>query len=148
MSTATYGAGRAPAGSARCGFGSPATSDAPGVAAIGEARAIDPLSRDYTFDADTGQLERMSGAAQSVYIAVATRLDRSAVAGLGLSAMPDRKRASMRAEVSDSVRAALAHIDTIEIVSIEFTKPAHATREVCRVTWRDVATQEETATDV
>ena len=151
MRTVVYGAGRAPAGASKMGFGSPATSDAPGVAAIGEARSIDPYTRDYVFDAATGHVERMSSVAQAVYLAMVTVRGQSAVAGFGIAAMPDRIGAKFDEGVRVAVNAALSHLinaGEIEIISVEAGPSAHATRSAYRVTWRDIRTQEELSTDV
>ncbi len=148
MATSTLGAGLCGAGSSPCGFGTPATADAPPVpAAASEARKIDPVTRDYALDS-LDRIDGMSGTAQRVLLAMTTLRNSSAQRDLGLDEASDRITSSTKQTAEDSIRRALAPIvadGAIAIRSIDVT--ITGTRVARRVRWADLQTGTDEVTD-
>src|SRR5574343_541381 len=93
VSTPNLGAGIAPAGTSPFGFGAPAVittrethlfamSDM-GETGVGSARRIDPTTRDYVIDAETGLTLGYTATQQNVYLALVTLRGSSILATLG-----------------------------------------------------------------
>lgn len=149
MSSPTYGAGLSPAGLSPAGYGTPATGDAtaPGTplrtsqGTAGQARFLDPRTRDYAFDGE-GRLVGQGGVPARVQLALTTTLGSSILQTLGLDAWPDVVTDAIESQVGDAVRRALKKLvdaGEVEIAAIEVSRPT-ANRLVTRVSWRDLTT--------
>lgn len=131
MSSPTLGAGFAPIGLTAAGLGAPATADAPGAITLGEALKIDTKTRDYVFDDATGDLERMSGTQQRVYLALAA-----------LPPLPPVIRSTLAQDVRIVVEQALADLlseKAIELLAVDASRKTPASRVNIRVRWRDLS---------
>lgn len=154
MATTVLGFGFAPLGTSPAGFGVPASSDAPGVPAIGTGRYIDPTTRDFAMDTTTpgatGSLRRMKTVPQLVYLAILTELDSSAVRNLGRTALPRLITTRTREELLASAQRALASLITqglVELVDVTNTVVAPG-RIQEQLRWRDLTDNTEHLTTI
>lgn len=106
------GFGTSAMGVAPFGVGTPAI---PPPAPTGSAgsRFIDPLKRDYSVDAATGQFKQMPGTRQRVMLAVLTELESSGIRGFGIKP-PTRMGTTFEAEMRGAVRTALRQMIEVE----------------------------------
>jgi hypothetical protein len=151
MSTSTLGVGAAPAGGSIGGYGSPATTS-PHVAQVFSppAVAIDPTTRDYTFDAD-GNRNRMSSAQQLVLLALTQTLGQSAVPGLGVAPTPGVVSQKTVAHLTADVFRALSHLTSskppmIQIIDVQVVRDGARVGRFLR--WRDLSTKQEVTTPI
>ena len=127
MTTSNRGTGIAPFGTSPFGFGAPAEAN-PNVGKAyntaqntqGTGRFINPETRDYQFDANTGRLIGQNSAQQMVYLALVTEKGSSAVLGLGedytliKTVSPD-----IQALVETSVKNALKSLTDRKIITLD-----------------------------
>lgn len=127
-STVFKGFGLAPAGTAPFGFGAPALAD-PNIGQAltktdgsqGEARSIDPRTRDYAFD-EKGRVKGIDSVQQQVYLALVTVRDSSSVTGLGqLFSSIKLITANLQTQMTNEVRQALSRLiaeNKVQLVSV------------------------------
>lgn len=142
------GFGIAPAGTSPFGFGAPATAS-PTVGkpltkadgSQGDARKIDPVTKDYVIDPTTGRTVGFDGVQQQVYLALVTVKGSSAVADLGqeftsLKLIPE----NIQALVEDKVREALAALiqkNKVQLIRVD-TELNRNKALAIRVKWMDL----------
>jgi hypothetical protein len=124
------------------GAGTPVSGSAPPSGPAG-CRYINPATKDYEQDPDTGQLKQMPAVRQQVLIAITT-LAKSATTTdwLGIR-LPRKMGDRFQAETEISVRAALRHLtDTQKVIRIDFIRAEHGRGGRGRITvgWRDIKT--------
>ena len=153
MSTSTLGAGAAPAGGSVAGFGVPATATAPVPQSFvnGAAVAIDPVKRDYTFDAN-GNRNRMTSTQQLVYLAILTVRGSAGTPTMGMEPLPDVFSENTSSRVKQAVyRALLPYTSTtpalIQVVSVNVSRKPNGPMQLA-VVWRDLSSRQETTTTV
>jgi hypothetical protein len=111
----------------------------------GQARLIDPDTRDYAFDED-GRTIGMSGVRQRVYLALATVRGSSAVASLGQGYTSiQRIGDNTTAQIENEINLALADLiadGSITLLSISIRRDTTITSRLSIVVqWRDNLTQ-------
>jgi hypothetical protein len=129
-------------GTGPMGLGTPVSGSAPPVGPAG-CRYINPASRDYEQDPDTGQFKQMPAVRQQVLLAITT-LAKSATTldWLGIK-MPRKQGDRLQAETEKSVRAALRHLtETQRVIRIDLIKAERGAGGRARITvgWFDLKT--------
>ena len=111
------------------------------------SRYINPYTRDFELDPSTLQLAQMPGTRQLVLLALATIQGSStALPSLGVK-MPSKIGASFVADVTASVRSALAHLTREDdpVIALESVKVERANvpgRGIVTVSYTDLASGE------
>ncbi len=156
MSTTPFrGFGLAPFGLSPYGYGSPALAN-PNVGlifkktdnSIGSNRFINPETRDYMIDEDTGRLVGQDAVQQLVYLALVTVKGSSAVTNLGQSFTSIQvKTQNVDIIIKNEVNLALKKlIDkkqiTLNDVFVEFVNGA----ALIRVVWTDISQNKQVTT--
>lgn len=146
MTTAALGAGVCGAGLAFAGYGTPATVDAPGATPAQTTALIDPIARDYTYDA-TGNRTQGTTAQQRVYLACLTALDSSSVKGFGLEPQPETITVRYQQQRLTAYARAFAPLlaeGIARLLDVKVTIDGSHTHETVR--WVDLSTMQEQAT--
>lgn len=128
MTTTPYkGFGICPIGSVPFGYGSPATAR-PNIGAAltttkgtaGNARLIDPRTKDYVIDPNTGRPMGDDGIRSMVYLALTTIKGTSTVTDLGNEFDTVKlKNEKTEAQLQDLTRQALAELVNQKLIRIE-----------------------------
>ena len=109
------GFGVAPFGTSPFGYGNPALAD-PNVgkvfkktdSSVGNNRFIDPSTRDYSIDVDTGRIVGQDAMQQMVYLALVTVRGSSAVTDLGQGFTSIKQiNQNVEAQITNEVNTAL-----------------------------------------
>ena len=112
------GFGMAPFGTVPFGYGSPAIAN-PNVglvfrktdSSVGNNRFIDPETKDYVIDSETGRLVGQDAMQSMVYLALVTVKESSAVFGLGQTFSSIKQiTPNIEAQITDEVNRDLNHI--------------------------------------
>ncbi len=146
-------------GTSPFGFGSPATTDVnvgralamtDGIRTQGDARYIDPKTRDYAVDSDTGRILGMTSAQQRVYLALVTVKGSAADPTLGTDVRQVQTLAvNSIARIENATRAALAQLvneRAIRVVSIDVSVSGTVASIVVR--WTDLSNAQTQVTTV
>ena len=158
--TPNLGAGFAPAGTTPFGFGSPATAiplvGVPfdmadtGTGFVGTGRRINPDTRDFEFDPETGRALGMTASEQRVYLALITQKGSAADPKLGTSISSIQTgTGNLSQRVTDEVNAALSTLvseGSIRIVSIEAYQKGTVLQT--KVVWTDTSDGSQRTTTV
>jgi len=127
------------------GFFTPATTEAPPSGAAG-CRYINPATRDYEVDSDTGQLAQMPAKRQRVLIAVMTELgSSSALQDLGIR-RPRKMGTNFEGEMRAAVRATLrTMVDVEKVIRIDdiIVKRGSGGRAETTIVFTDLETEEQ-----
>lgn len=144
---AFIGAGLCPAGTSAAGFGVPAVGATSGPNPYGTGAYVDPIRRDYSFDASGNRL-KTGTVVQLVQLALATAYNSSSLDGLGLKAFGPVLTPAAVATISDNHTKACAHIvaqGLMRILSVSVT-PTFAGQAQVVLTWIDLTTGREQTT--
>lgn len=150
----TLGAGFSAAGSSPAGTGDVVEADGPSAnlfrdatGAQRTARAINPATGQYTFNAD-GSASGMTGPQQLVLLRIKTEKDKSAIPGFGKRANGAKVNERTSREVQLAIEDCLADIianGTIELLSVDVERSAKS--QIYGVAkWRDLTTNTEQQT--
>lgn len=144
---AFLGAGLAPAGSCAAGFGTPASAATSGPNSYGTGAYLDPVRRDYSFDASGNRL-KTGTVVQLVQLALGTVYNSSVLDGLGLKPFGPVLTPAAVAAITDNHVKACAHIvaqGLMRIVSIAVGSTFPGQVQVVLV-WLDLTTGREQTT--
>lgn len=129
-------------GTGPMGLGTPVTASAPPDGPAG-CRYINPATKDYEQDPNTGQLKQMPPVRQQVLLAITTILQSATTLGwLGIR-LPKKMGDRFQAETEKSVRAACRHLtETQKRIRIDLIKAEHGRGGRGRITvgWFDLKT--------
>ncbi len=109
------GFGLMPAGLGPFGLGTPAQGAEPPSGPAG-SRYLNPITRDYQVDEETGQFAQMPAVRQRVLIIVLTLKNSSAVKGLGVR-LPPRMDETFESAVKAEITLALRQLTDVERVA-------------------------------
>lgn len=153
------GFGLAPAGTSQFGFGAPASAVAivgrpfdmtDQFRTAGDSRRIDPTTRDFVIDEDTGRVLGMTANQQRVYLALITQLGSSADSLLGSEILSiETVTRNIVSRVDNEVRRALGPLvaeGSIEIVSVDAY--AQNTHLRTKVVWLDLTDNTKYTTEI
>ena len=146
-----------PFGLSPYGYGSPALAN-PNIGlifkksdnSVGSNRFIDPSTRDYVIDPDTGRLVGQDAVQQLVYLALVTVKGSSAVTGLGQSFTSIQvKTENIDVIIKNEVNLALNKLITQKLITlndvfIEFVNGA----ALIRVVWTDTSQNKQITTTI
>ncbi len=133
------GFGTAGFGSSPFGLGTPVSASAPPSGPAG-CRYLNPASKDFEIDPDTGQQAQMPAVRQQVLLAITTLKNSATTLDWFGIRMPRKMGDRFQAEVEKSVRAALRHLtDTQQVIRIDSIKAEHGAGGRGRITvsWSD-----------
>lgn len=158
MSSTPYrGFGLAPFGLAPFGYGSPTIAN-PNIGlifkktdnSIGGGRFIDPVTRDYAIDSETGRLVGQDSVQQLVYLALVTVKGSSAVTNLGQSFTSIQlKTENIDVIIKNEVNLALKKLITQKLITlndvvVDFVNGAAR----IRVVWTDISQNKQVTTTI
>lgn len=160
MSTTTLGMGFSPLGFSLFGYGSPATGsfdqgytlqEVPNGTS-GDARIIDPYTRDYIIDED-GVVKGQSAIAQQVFLAVVTTLGSSVNPNLGskFSDVRTFDQRTFQAKMIGIVQqclAALINDGSVTLVSVQAAQNTNRVAGNITINWIDNVSQQLNQTTV
>lgn len=126
------------------GTGSPAEAPEPPTGSAG-SRWIDPGTRDYALDGETGQLKQMPGVRQRVLLALATIQGSASTAPRFGVRLPTKMGTTFEAECRQATQAALRHLTDLEqVIRVDQILVERGARSRARVTvsYTDISTGE------
>lgn len=158
--TGNLGMGFAPLGLSLFGFGAPATAgQASGYVletspngASGDARMIDPYTRDYILDSN-GLVQGQSAIAQQVFLAIITTLGSAAnpTVGSQFSNMKTFSITTYQGQVKGIVQSALAYLiqsGQISLVSVQASINSNGVAGNVTINWIDNTTGQLNTTSI
>lgn len=144
------GFGSMPLGSGPFGLGTPLPAAPPPVGPAG-CRFINPVTKDYEVDSDTGQLKQMPGNRQRVLLALMTLQGSSSVLPQFGARFPKKMGNTFEARCQQEARRALRQLTEVEgvirIDGITVTRGLSG-RALIVVSWTDLESETQEITRV
>ncbi len=148
----------APFGTVPFGYGTPAIAN-PNVglvfrktdSSLGNNRFIDPSTRDYVIDTETGRIVGQDAMQQMVYLALVTVKESSAVFDLGQNFTSIKViTENIEAQITNEVKRALNHLTVKKQITINNIFVERDDRNVIRihVVWTDTSKNVQITTTI
>lgn len=148
----------APFGTVPFGYGTPAIAN-PNVglvfrktdSSLGNNRFIDPATRDYVIDEETGRIVGQDAMQQMVYLALVTVKESSAVFDLGQNFTSIKViTANIEAQITNEVKRALNHLTVKKQITINNVFVDVDANHVARihVVWTDTSKNVQVTTTI